>query len=51
MQAVPQNKNRCVGAYGSTCGEPIPQYKGVTRLTWIDGGCSASACGIATSTA
>jgi len=37
MQAVPANKNRCVGAYGSTCGEPIPQYKGVTRLTWTTG--------------
>ena len=37
MQAVPANKNRCVGAYGSTCGEPIPQYKGVTRITWSTG--------------
>lgn len=37
MQAQPQNKNRCVGAYGSTCGEPIPEYKGVTRLTWTSG--------------
>ncbi len=34
MQAVPENKNRCVGAYGSTCGEPIPEFKGVTRFTW-----------------
>jgi iron complex outermembrane receptor protein len=37
MQAVPANKNRCVGAYGSTCGEPIPDSKGVTRLTWTTG--------------
>ncbi|HEV7606208.1 MAG TPA: TonB-dependent receptor [Steroidobacteraceae bacterium] len=37
MQAVPQNKNRCVGAYGSTCGEPIPELKGVTRFTWTTG--------------
>jgi iron complex outermembrane recepter protein len=37
MQAVPANKNRCVGAYGSTCGEPIPEFKGVTRLTWTSG--------------
>ena len=37
MQAVPGNKNRCVGAYGSTCGEPIPEYKGVTRFTWTTG--------------
>jgi outer membrane receptor protein involved in Fe transport len=26
-----------VGAYGSTCGEPIPEFKGVTRLTWSTG--------------
>jgi outer membrane receptor protein involved in Fe transport len=37
MQAQPQNKNRCVGAYGSTCGEPIPESKGVTRFTWTTG--------------
>jgi iron complex outermembrane receptor protein len=37
MQAVPGNRNRCVGAYGSTCGEPIPQSKGVTRFTWTTG--------------
>jgi iron complex outermembrane receptor protein len=37
MQATPLNKNRCVGAYGSTCGEPIPQNKGVTRITWTSG--------------
>ena len=37
MQAMPANKNRCVGAYGSTCGEPIPESKGVTRFTWTTG--------------
>jgi iron complex outermembrane receptor protein len=37
MQAVPENKNECVGAYGATCGEPIPQYKGTTRFTWTTG--------------
>ncbi|HEY5807935.1 MAG TPA: TonB-dependent receptor [Povalibacter sp.] len=42
MQAVPQNKNRCVGAYGSTCGEPIPEYKGVTRFSWDMGPFGAS---------
>jgi iron complex outermembrane receptor protein len=30
-------KNRCVGAYGTTCGEPIPEFKGVTRVTWSTG--------------
>jgi iron complex outermembrane receptor protein len=42
MRAVPQNKNRCVGAYGSTCGEPIPEYKGVTRVTWSLGALGVS---------
>ena len=37
MQDLPGNRNRCVGAYGSTCGEPIPEFKGVTRLTWTTG--------------
>jgi len=37
MQAQPQNKNRCAGAYGSTCGEPIPELKGVTRVSWTYG--------------
>ena len=38
---LPQ-KNRCVGAYGSTCGEPIPEWKGVTRLTWTTGSLGVS---------
>lgn len=37
LQAASQNKNRCVGAYGATCGEPIPELKGVTRFTWTLG--------------
>jgi outer membrane receptor protein involved in Fe transport len=37
MQAVPENNNQCVGSYGATCGEPIPQYKGITRVTWTLG--------------
>ena len=37
MQAVPQNTNECVGSYGATCGEPIPEFKGVTRFTWTTG--------------
>jgi outer membrane receptor protein involved in Fe transport len=34
---LPANKNRCLGAYGSTCGEPIPEWKGISRLTWNTG--------------
>jgi outer membrane receptor protein involved in Fe transport len=42
VQAFPNVKNRCVGAYGTTCGEPIPEYKGVTRFTWTTGPLSLS---------
>lgn len=27
----------CVGAFGGTCGEPQPRWKGVTRFTWKNG--------------
>jgi len=42
MQATPLNKNRCVGAYGQVCGEPIPELKGATRFTWSTGPLSVS---------
>jgi outer membrane receptor protein involved in Fe transport len=42
VEAFPNVKNYCAGAYGTTCGEPIPQYKGVTRLTWNAGPLSLS---------
>lgn len=42
VQAFPNVKNRCVGSYGTTCGEPIPELKGVTRLTWSTGDLSLS---------
>ncbi len=35
-QSLPQ-RNYCVGAFGQTCGQPIPQWKGETRLTWRNG--------------
>lgn len=35
---LPENKNFCVGAFGSgTCGEPKPEFKTVTRLSWQTG--------------
>jgi outer membrane receptor protein involved in Fe transport len=37
VQAFPNIKNYCVGAYGPTCGQPIPEWKGVTRVTWKTG--------------
>jgi iron complex outermembrane receptor protein len=42
VQAFPNIQNECVGAYGTTCGEPIPELKGVTRVTWSTGPLSLS---------
>ncbi|HEU0095531.1 MAG TPA: TonB-dependent receptor, partial [Rhizomicrobium sp.] len=35
-------KNECVGAFGTTCGSPIPSLKGTSRVTWTDGDLSLS---------
>jgi outer membrane receptor protein involved in Fe transport len=32
----------CLGAFGGTCGEPIPRWKGASRLTWNTGPLSVS---------
>jgi iron complex outermembrane receptor protein len=32
--SVTQN---CIGAFGGTCGEPLPRWKGVSRASWHDG--------------
>ncbi|PSJ43599.1 TonB-dependent receptor domain-containing protein [Allosphingosinicella deserti] len=37
VQAFPDIKNHCVGAFGSTCGEPVPEFRGVTRISWDTG--------------
>lgn len=37
IKELPNNREECAGAYGPTCGEPIPTLKGVTRLTWRNG--------------
>jgi iron complex outermembrane recepter protein len=42
VQAFANVKNFCVGAYGTTCGEPIPELKGITRVTWSTGPVSLS---------
>jgi len=34
---LPNVKNECVGSFGQTCGEPIPEWRGVTRITWHTG--------------
>lgn len=37
IQELPDVNNECVGAWGGTCGQPIPELKGVTRLVWNTG--------------
>ncbi|MDG2520281.1 TonB-dependent receptor [Caulobacter segnis] len=37
VQALPAAKNYCVGSFGPTCGQPIPRWKGVSRVTWRSG--------------
>ncbi|UAK26101.1 TonB-dependent receptor domain-containing protein [Sphingomonas nostoxanthinifaciens] len=36
VAALPTS-NECVGSYGQTCGQPIPEWKGTTRFTWKSG--------------
>ena len=42
-QTMPSIQNACVGAFGATCGQPIPHWKGTTRLTWKTGPLTLSA--------
>ena len=37
IASLPNNREECAGAYGPTCGEPIPRFKGITRVSWING--------------
>jgi len=43
VQDLPDRPNRCVGSFGNTCGEPKPEFKQTTRLTWNTGMLSLSA--------
>jgi outer membrane receptor protein involved in Fe transport len=36
-------KNYCVGAHGSTCGQPLPEWRGTSRITWTIGDLALSA--------
>jgi outer membrane receptor protein involved in Fe transport len=33
IQDLPGLKNRCVGTWGATCGQPVPRWKGTTRVS------------------
>jgi iron complex outermembrane recepter protein len=37
IKEQPNIRNQCVGAYGPSCGEPLPSVKGITRISWNDG--------------
>jgi outer membrane receptor protein involved in Fe transport len=34
IQDLPDLTNECVGAWGGTCGQPLPEWKGTSRATW-----------------
>lgn len=34
VAAFPDIKDKCVGAFGTTCGQPLPYWRGQTRVTW-----------------
>lgn len=42
VAAFPNIKNFCIGSFGSTCGEPLPEWRGVTRVTWNTGNLALS---------
>jgi outer membrane receptor protein involved in Fe transport len=37
IQDLPGLKNRCVGTWGGTCGQPVPRWKGTTRVSMKSG--------------
>jgi outer membrane receptor protein involved in Fe transport len=37
LQDLPSQVNHCVGAFGTTCREPRPEYKTATRINWVSG--------------
>ncbi|MGF7147177.1 outer membrane receptor protein involved in Fe transport [Sphingomonas zeicaulis] len=34
VAAFPNIKNKCVGSFGPTCGQPLPRWRGTSRITW-----------------
>lgn len=37
IQAFPNIKNYCAGSFGATCGEPLPNWRGTSRVTYSSG--------------
>ncbi|MDT8321586.1 MAG: TonB-dependent receptor [Xanthomonadales bacterium] len=42
VQDLPEQVNRCAGAFGNNCGSPKPEWKAVSRVTWVTGPLSLS---------
>lgn len=42
IQELPELTNECVGAWGGTCGQPIPKWKSTTRFSWFTGNTTLS---------
>ncbi|MGF7153681.1 TonB-dependent receptor domain-containing protein [Novosphingobium gossypii] len=34
VAALPEIRNECAGAYGPTCGQPLPRWRATSRVTW-----------------
>lgn len=34
VAAFPDIQNECAGAYGPTCGQPLPRWRATSRVTW-----------------
>jgi iron complex outermembrane receptor protein len=34
VAAFPNIKNKCAGSFGPTCGQPLPRWRGTSRITW-----------------
>jgi outer membrane receptor protein involved in Fe transport len=34
VAAFPDIKNYCAGSFGPTCGQPLPRWRGTSRVTW-----------------
>ncbi|MEH3158704.1 MAG: TonB-dependent receptor [Sphingomonas taxi] len=37
VAALPAVIYKCAGSYGPTCGQPLPRWRGTTRVTWTTG--------------
>jgi outer membrane receptor protein involved in Fe transport len=37
VAAIPSIQNHCEGSFGPTCGQPLPIWRGTTRVTWTTG--------------